>query len=144
MAISSYNRSGYLANIVSQKELYADLDLFMPIHPNKKDIIPLTDIDAVKRSVRNIVLTNFGEKLFMPNFGGKVTDYLFENVSPFIAIALQSEIEEILRLHERRIDNVRVDVSDRSDENTYDVTINFRVINTTETANVGFELNRLR
>jgi len=144
MSRGAYNISGHRSPLVSQERLYADLNLRMTIHPNKNDIIPLTDTDAVKQAVRNIVLTNFGEKLFRPNFGGHITRYLFENVNQFTALAIQTGIEDILRSFERRISNVRVEVIDNSDANEYIVTIHFRLINTTVSQSVSFGLNRLR
>lgn len=132
------------SEIVSRKINYRDFDLRMLIHPNTQDIIPLKDLDAVRQSVRNIVLTSFGEKLFKPEFGGNVAKFLFENVSPFTALVIQSTIEDIIRKYEKRVDEVEVIVNDNIDSNAYDVSINFRVINTTEVGKVNFELNRLR
>ena len=59
MSISDKNSSEYRSNITAQNQLYSDLNLFFPIHPNKKDIIPVTDVDAIKQSVRNLILTNY-------------------------------------------------------------------------------------
>lgn len=123
---------------------FSDLDLILPLHPEKKDIIPLRDVDAVKQSVKNIILTNFGEKLFKPEFGGRVTEYLFENFDVFTAISIKTEIERILKKHEPRIENVVVQVFDNSDENAYIVNIGFKVINNPQETEIEFSLDRLR
>ena len=124
--------------------LYADLDLALRVHPNKKDIVPLTDIDAVKQSVKNIVLTNYGEKLFKPKFGGNVTGLLFENVNVFTLISLRKEIESLLQRFEHRIDEINIDVIDNTNANAFDVTIEFRIIDTNTNAEMNLTLNRTR
>lgn len=124
--------------------LYADLDLALRVHPNKKDIVPLTDVDAVKQSVKNIILTNYGEKLFKPNFGGNVSGLLFENVSVFTLIALKREIESILQRFEHRIDEINIAISDNSDANAYNVNIEFRIIDVNTNIQMALSLNRTR
>ena len=59
---------------------YKDLDLFFSRKRGSNDIAKITDIEAVKRSVRNLVLTNFYEKPFHPEIGSGVRDMLFENM----------------------------------------------------------------
>jgi phage baseplate assembly protein W len=130
--------------IVASDRVYADFDLSMLIHPNTADIIPLKDTDAVKQSIRNIILTSHGEKLFKPKFGGRAAEFLFENVSPFTALALKAEIEDVIRLHEPRVSNVAVTVTDNADSNAYDISIAFLVINININDEVSFELKRLR
>jgi phage baseplate assembly protein W len=117
----------------------------MPIHPNSKDIVPLTDIDAIKQSVKNLVLTNFGEKLFRPEFGGNVTSYLFEPVNFTTAISIQEEIKLVLQNFEPRVNNIVVQVTNDIDTNGYRVTIGFSIQNTPfNNQEVEFQLNRLR
>lgn len=124
--------------------LYADLDLALRVHPNKKDIIPLTDIDAVKQSVRNLILTNYGEKLFKPKFGGNVSALLFENVNVFTVLSLQKEIESILKRFEHRIDQININVNDNIDANAFDVTIEFRIIDINTVTEMNLTFNRTR
>lgn len=142
--LSDYNEYGVRSKKVATSQLFADLNLSMPVHPVKKDITPLTDIDAVKSSVKNLVLTNFGEKLFRPEFGGNVTSYLFENVEIFTAIAIKEEIERVLKRFEPRVENVVVQVDDEMGDNDYNVTIGFNIINNPQEFTVDFALNRLR
>lgn len=142
--LSDYNEYGVRSKKVATSQLFADLNLSMPVHPVKKDITPLTDIDAVKSSVKNLVLTNFGEKLFRPEFGGNVTSYLFENVDIFTALSIQGEIERVLSRFEPRVTDVTVQVDDEVDDNDYNVTIGFKIINNPQEFTVDFALNRLR
>ena len=63
---------------VATPNRYKDLDIFFTPHPVTGDITVKTDTDAVRRSVRNIILTNKYERPFKPNFGGSLRDMLFE------------------------------------------------------------------
>jgi phage baseplate assembly protein W len=143
--LSDFNKGGQRAIPVSSRQLFADLNLSMPIHPKTNDIVPLTDLDAVKQSVKNLVLTNFGEKLFRPDFGGNVTSYLFEPVNYTTAISIQEEIKQVLQNFEPRVSNIVVQVDNDIDTNSYRVTIGFSIKNTAlPRQEVEFELNRIR
>ena len=63
--------------IVSKRKPYSDLDITLELN-SRKDISPLEDIDAVKQSVRNLILTTFGERPFRPKLGSAVKGLLFE------------------------------------------------------------------
>lgn len=142
--LSDYNSPYTRASRVSRPEEYRDLPLSLAIHPNTKDIVPLNDLDAIKQSVKNLVLTNFGEKPFRPLFGGKVTQYLFENPSIFLEITLRDEIKTVLTKFEPRIEDITVQIDLDSSENGYAVTIGFKVVNNDKQEFIDFILNRLR
>lgn len=124
--------------------LFSDLNLNFTKNPATKDIARLTDIDAVKRSVRNLVLTNRFERPFHPEIGSSVRDLLFENVSPLAAVLLKDRIAEVITNYEPRAGLVDVNVNDRSDNNEYVVTISFYVLNSPEPTDVTVYLQRLR
>jgi phage baseplate assembly protein W len=142
--LSDFNNPGYISKRTASSALFSDFNLGMRIHPNKKDIVPLTDIDAIKNALKNLILTNFGEKLFMPNFGGNITSYLFENNDGFTALAMRNEILEVITRFEKRVTDVVVQVSDDGDANAYRITIGFRINNTQQTTEVEFALQRIR
>ena len=144
--LSDYNTSGYKPKLVAaeQGQIFSDLDLTLVIHPNKNDIIPLTDIDAIRQSIKNIILTNYTEKLFKPTFGSNVAGRLFENADQFLAIALEDDIRHAIRMHEPRGKVLDVIVIDNSDRNAYDVSITFGVDNSPDPIVIDFALNRLR
>ena len=64
---------------------YNDLDLFFSKKSGSNDVTQITDVEAVKRSIRNLVLTNFYEKPFHPEIGSGIRDMLFENMTPITA-----------------------------------------------------------
>jgi phage baseplate assembly protein W len=144
--LSDYNKAGYKAKVLAANadQLFADLNLSLPIHPNKNDIIPLTDIDAIKQSVKNILLTNFGEKLFKPKFGSHVSGRLFENASRFVAISIRDDIKRALEKYERRIKILEINVIENIDSNAYDVSLTFQIVGQPEITSMEFALNRLR
>ena len=108
---------------------YRDLDLFFAKKSGSKDIRKVTDIQAVKRSVRNLVLLNHYEKPFHPEIGSGIRDMLFENMSTMTAIILARKIEDVIENFEPRVKLISVRADPNLDRNEYEVTIEFFVVN---------------
>ena len=144
MSIASSDYSTAKASNVAARRLYSDLDLGLPIHPVKKDIVPLTDIRAVKNAVKNLVLTNFNERPFHPEIGSNVTALLFEPADVFTANAIKEEILYVLKKYEPRTNGHTVEVTDNSERNAYEITIGFNVIFSPKREEINFYLQRLR
>ena len=124
---------------------YRDLDLFFTKKKESKDINVLTDILAVKRSVRNLVLLNHYEKPFHPEIGSGVRGILFEPISPISSYILSQKIEEVIENFEPRVKLVGVRAMPDLDRNAYEVTIEFYVLNApTELAELTVLLERSR
>ena len=83
----------------------------------------------MKRSVRNLVLTNFYEKPFHPGSGSGVRDMLFENMSPVTAVVLARKVEDVIENFEPRARLVGVRALPNLDRNEYEITIEFFVVN---------------
>lgn len=130
---------------VARQILFADLDLRMPVHGTKKDIIPVLDTDAVKNAVKNLVLTNFFERPFDPFKGGNLRALLFEPANGFTISALESQIRRVIEEHEPRVNRISVNITDNSDRNEYRVSIIFNIsgIPNRDTT-LDFQLRRLR
>lgn len=144
--LSDYNKPGYIP-VISPTKRYADLDFSLRRLKNGDatvgDIVPLTDIDAVKNCVKNIVQMQPYEKLFQPDFGSRVRGLLFDNVDAFTAIALRQEIKEAIQKYEPRVSQVSVSVTDNSERNNYTISITFNVSSSRQET-IQFILNRLR
>ena len=126
-------------------QTYSDIDLFFGPKPGSKDISKVTDVSAVKRSVRNLILTNPYEKPFHPEIGSGVRDILFELMTPITAYVLTMKIEEVIINFEPRARLVGVRALPNLDNNAYEVTIEFYVVNApTELVNMEVLLERLR
>jgi|TARA_B110001450_G_scaffold113414_1_gene107177 phage baseplate assembly protein W len=124
---------------------YRDLDLFFAKKSGSKDIRKVTDIQAVKRSVRNLVLLNHYEKPFHPEIGSGIRDMLFENMSTMTAIILARKIEDVIENFEPRVRLISVRADPNLDRNEYEVTIEFFVVNTpTELVDLTVFLEVLR
>jgi phage baseplate assembly protein W len=141
MALVSDSR---ISQRVGKKVAYADLPMAFQKHPGTGDIRPLKDIEAVKQSVKNLILTNFGDRPFNPNIGSNVTSYLFEPVSAFTVQGLRANIERTLKEQEPRINGVSVQVYDNSDENAYEIHLQYNVISLNMALQSSFFLRRLR
>ena len=124
---------------------YTDLDLFFGKKSVSKDINIVTDIQAIKRSIRNLVLTNHYEKPFHPEIGSGVRDMLFELMTPLTAHVLTRLIEDVIVNYEPRAKIVGIDVLPNLDRNEYECTISFFVVNApTELVDLTIFLERLR
>ena len=124
---------------------YTDLDLFFSKKATSKDISIVTDIQAVKRSIRNLVLTNHYEKPFHPEIGSGVRGILFEPMTPLTAHILTRKIEDVIVNFEPRARLISVWALPNLDRNEYECTIEFYVVNTpTELVDLTIFLERLR
>ena len=108
---------------------WRDLDLFFGKKTVSKDINKVTDIQAVKRSIRNLVLLNYYEKPFHPEIASGVRDMLFENMSPITAVVINKKIQDVIENYEPRAKLIGVRASPNLDRNEYEVTIEFYVVN---------------
>ena len=121
-----------------------DVDLDFVAHPVTKDIVLKRDVEAIKRSVRNLVLTNPHERPFHPEIGSGITGVLFDLVSPTTAVVLRSEIRQVITNFEPRVRLIDIKVLGDIDKNGYYVTIKFQPINTPEPVTIELFLERLR
>ena len=124
---------------------YADLDLFFGKKSSDRDVSEVTDVQAVKRSIRNLVLLNTYEKPFHPEIGSGVRDLLFELVTPLTSIAVKKAIEDVINNYEPRVAIDTISVRPLLDNNTYDVSIRFFILNgPSEAVDLSLTLEVLR
>ena len=124
---------------------WKDLDLFFGKKQASKDVNKVVDIQAVKRSVRNLVLLNHYEKPIHPEIGSGVRDMLFELMTPITAFILAKKIEDVIENFEPRAKLIGVRALPNLDRNEYEVTVEFYVVNTpTELVDLTIFLEVLR
>ena len=130
------------AKNVAIKEAYKDLDLFFTAHPITGDVATKSDSDAVRRAVRNIVLTNYYERPFKPSLGGNVRGLLFELDTDRKVRRARRELAKAIENFEPRVSNVRCvfDV----EGNTLDVTVYYSIENGISNQEIQFTVNRTR
>jgi phage baseplate assembly protein W len=123
--LSDFNKPNYQPTVVAGG-VFKDVS-FTFIHPATGDLLLATDIDAVKNSIKNIVLTPLGTRPFFPEFGTRANDILFELADGFTASQLKDEIERGVRKFEKRIANFQVSVTDDHERNAYRITTTFQM-----------------
>jgi len=124
--------------------IYKDLNLNFEKNTVTKDIQKITDIEAVKRSVRNLINTNHYEKPFHPEIGSNLRAMLFENLTPQMNHLISKQIEMLIRNYEPRVRLVQVNAQPSYDRNGYLATISFYVLNHPEPVVVENFLEKLR
>ena len=124
---------------------YSDLDLNFARKSSNSDVNKLTDVQAVKRSLRNLILLNYYEKPFHPEIAGGIRQMLFENMTPTVSIIIAKQIEQVIANYEPRARLVSIRAIPDYDRNSYDVNIEFYIVNTpTELVDMSVMLERLR
>ena len=136
--------AGSQNNITRNVRQYTDLDLFFGKKSSNSDIQDITDVKAVKRSIRNLVLLNHYEKPFHPEIASGVRDMLFELMTPVTAQILAWKIEDVIQNFAPRARLTGVQAIPDFDRNAYEVTVYFYVVNApTELVEVTQLLERL-
>ena len=107
---------------------FKDLSMSFKANPLNDDLITLKNEAAIARSIRNIVFTSPGEKIFNPEFGSEISKVLFENIDEISAISIKDEIETSIRNYEPRVNLEEVDIEPNYDNNQFDVRINYRIV----------------
>lgn len=125
-------------------KLYSDIDFTFTRKPVTNDVALSYDKQAVIRSIRNLLLTRKYERPFNPDLGSNIDSLLFENVSPLVSSALETEIMNVINNYEPRVNMEKVTVSVNPDMNSYNVTLTFFVENATLPTSVTLLLERNR
>ena len=142
--MASYD-SGTLTNKSKRSaRIFSDLNLDFVQNPATKDIQKIEDVDAVKRSVRNLINTNYYERPFRPSLGSNLRALLFELYSPQMSHAISKEIDLLIKNYEPRARLVNVKTNSDPERNGYEVSISFYVVNFPEQVQVQAFLERLR
>ena len=123
---------------------FKDVDLTFQVNPVTGDVAVKNDADAIKASIKNLLLTMNYERPFHPEIGSPIYSLLFEPATPVTATIIQTIIENVLSAFEPRANVNFVQVDAQPDENSYTVTVNFSIINYFVPFTVTVLLQRLR
>ena len=124
--------------------VYKDIDTLFDIHPVTRKLNVLTNNAAVARSVKNLVLTNKGERPYQPFLGCDVRNQLFELNDGMVESEVEDTISEVISQYEPRAELISVDADIKPDQNSVDVTITFRVVNQQDPISINLMLERVR
>lgn len=124
--------------------IFTDLDLDFTKHPITKDVALKTKENAIIQSVKNLIQTNYSERVFNPKLGSHIRRMLFEPLDGITASIINTEIKNVISNFEPRVNVDEVAVSVNNDENGYNVTVRFYVNNSLKPITVALFLSRLR
>ena len=132
------------SNISARTKPYSDFDFVFKKHPVTKDVHIKRDVEAVKQSVRNILLTRRGEKFFDPDFGGSLTEFLFENFDPIVEAEMNQRIVNTLRNYEPRVKVLNIEIEDLSERNALHLRLEVQILSPENlTTDIEFIIERL-
>lgn len=130
--------------VKNDEEVYSDFLTNLNPHPVSGTVMRLVNENAVTRSIRNLINTDRGERLYQPNIGSDIRKILFENISDATAELLSTFINETIDRHEPRAKVLRVQVLPNEDMNKYQVNIMYMLVNKSEPISVDIILTRVR
>ena len=107
---------------------FKDINLSFKRHPVTNDVVTISNEDAIKRSVKNIIFTILGEKPFEPNFGSVISESLFDLNTSLNEVRVSDEIKQSLLNYEPRIDNINVTVTVAPDTNEMNCTVQYEIV----------------
>lgn len=128
-----------------QKEYYSDFLTSFAKTPFGNQLAKVTNEQSVNQSIRNLIRTNLGERLFQPLVGSDVMATLFENNTPESLTMLEMFIENTIRNNEPRVNSLQTFVNTETlDENSVEITLIYNLINNPEEITLNILLKRVR
>ena len=129
---------------ISANNIYADISLNLDTNIKSKDLLMIRDENAIRRSIKNLVLTNKYERFFEPEIGGNVTGLLFENLDTLTCSQIENHIEAAIKIHEPRARLLRVVAIPDLNNNAVTVTIHFTILGGKKPLELTLLLERIR
>ena len=121
---------------------FDDLNIALPLNPFTKDTYTVKNENAIKQSIKNLVLTVPGEKPFQPLVGSQVNRLLFEPMDAFTADAIKDEIINTIKQHEPRVDLQKVDVQPIYTQNRVNISVQYKIVGLPIVEDITFVLQR--
>ena len=143
MAYSNYDASTTNKSKRSNR-IYSDLNLSFTKNPATKDVARLFDVQAIKRSVKNIILTNKYERPFNSDFGCNLRGFLFENITEPLLVIIKDRVAMAIEKYEPRVSVEDVVVRDDQDKNGISIMVSFLINGTEAPVSVSTFLQRVR
>ena len=124
--------------------IFSDIPTDLVVHPVRGDFSAITNEEAVKRSIKNLLLTSPYERFFNANIGAGLEAYLFENIGRDTEFIITEKIKEVIKNYEPRANLYSVNVIARPDDNSYSATIVFSIDLSTQPTTLQLVLRRVR
>ena len=129
---------------ITTRVIYSDFTNDLDFNPISEDVAVKLNENSIKQSIKNILLTDRGERFFQPNLGGNIRAMLFENITPQTLVSMKQQITNTIKTNEPRCNLIDVVCSGSEDENGVYVSIVFNVINKQEPVVLEVVLERVR
>lgn len=123
---------------------FSDLDFNFSQHPVSGDVTSRYDEEAVKQSIRNLIMTRNYERPFRSAIGSQIKTLLFEPISPLLSTMMERTIADVINNYEPRADLLGVSVKFSPENNDAYVTIMFKLVNTQTPVSINLILERTR
>lgn len=107
---------------------FKDISMSFQVNPLTYDLIALTNENAIARSLRNLVLTNRGDRFFDNNLGSRVNSLLFESLDDITASSVRDDIENTINNYEPRVELISVDATPDYDNGELNITIRYYIV----------------
>ena len=137
-----------VANVFTAKtkriNLYQDFKKNLEKSPVSGDLTLNKDEESVKESIKNLILTDRGERLMQPQLGGDINALLFENITPAVLLLIKNQVMTTIELYEPRAEIIDVVVTSNIDDNTVKVNIVFYITNVQQPIQLDVFLERTR
>lgn len=130
--------------LTRRREIHSDFHKDLALLPGRNDIARRVNENSVKEAIKNILLTNRGERLFQPLVGSDIQSMLFENATPVTSILIRDRIESALQAYEPRCGIIDVEVIGDIDSNTIRINVVFYVINSETPETLSIDIDRVR
>ena len=143
MAYSNYDASTTNKSKRSNR-IYSDLNLSFTKNPATKDVAKIFDVQAIKRAVKNIILTNKYERAFNSDFGCNLRGFLFENITEPLLVIIKDRVAMAIEKYEPRVTVEDVVVNDDQDKNGLSIMVSFLINGTEAPVSVSTFLQRVR
>lgn len=130
--------------VTKKQELYSDFLMNLDENPVSFDLARKTNEESVKQAIKNLLLTDKGERPYQPNLGCNIRQLLFDTITPDTIIVMRELIQETLDAYETRATIIGVDVTSSIDDNAVNIAVVFSVINSSEPVTLVTSLTRVR
>lgn len=129
---------------MATEPIFSDIDFNMGLNPLTGDVSRKTNDQAVKQSLKNLILTSYYERPFRSNIGSPIKSILFEPITPLLGVMLKKAIEQTVTNFEPRIELQKVDVKLLNDNQQVEVSIYYYILGTQALQSFNLILERTR
>jgi phage baseplate assembly protein W len=137
-------RADTITQLSKMSVIYSDVTNNFTQHPVSGDLVVLKNQDSIIQAIKNLLLTNPGERLFDPFFGSGITGCLFEQYTPFLNEDIIKKINLAVKMFEPRINNLLVSITPTNDGNGFVISVVISIVNIPQSYSFSFPISRVR